>query len=171
LKRILFAILTLAIAASAIADPNPKLRELAPLAGHWTCNGTAFAFLGMPEHKTTATIDSKWTFNDYWLQFHFTEAKTAANPMPVEVEYHWGWDEQTKQFAATAVDNGGGHFNQTSPGWNGDAITFDGEMHIAGTTMKFHDVFTKITATKIMHRGEALIDGKWTKLDEETCTK
>jgi hypothetical protein len=32
-------------------------------------------------------------------------------------------------------------------------------------------VFTKVSATKVMHRGEAEIDGKWTKLDEETCTK
>ena len=37
--------------------------------------------------------------------------------------------------------------------------------------MKFHDVFTRRNASTVMHEGEVVIDGKWTKLDEETCTK
>jgi hypothetical protein len=177
LKRILFAILAIAFASSTLlaADappqPSPRLEELRSLAGHWTCKGTAFPFMGMPEHRTTATIDGTWGFDNHWLQFHYKELRTATNPAPVEVQYFWGWDEQTKKFASSAVDNGGGHFNQNSQGWDGDTITFEGDMHIAGKTMRFHDVFTKMNASTLMHRGEAVMDGKWTKLDEETCTK
>lgn len=174
MKRSLIPLLALAFSTSLLAAPpvpNPRLAELRSFSGHWTCSGTAFAFLGMPEHKTTATIDGTWGLNDYWIDVHYKEAKSAANPGPVEVRYFWGWDEENKQFTSVAVDNGGGHFAQSSPGWEKDAITFAGNMHIAGKTMKFHDVFTRVNATKMMHRGEAEIDGKWTKLDEETCTK
>ena len=174
MKRILLSILAITFASSLLAappTPSRKLRELDSLAGHWTCNGTAFAFLGLPEHKTRSTIDAAWTMNDHWLQVHYKEPQTATNPSPVEVQYSWGWDDQTSKFASVAVDNGGGHFIQSSPGWVGDEITFEGDMHIAGTTMRFHDIFTKVSASKIMHRGEAVIDGTWTKLDEETCTK
>jgi len=175
LKRILFLIAFAFSASTLLADglpgPSPKLEELQYIAGHWTCTGTAFPFLGMPEHKTTATIDGTWTLNDHWLEVHYKEPKTGTNPAPVEVRYLWGWDDQTKKFASSAADNGGGHFNQSSPGWEGDQITFAGEMHIGGKTMKFRDVFTKGSGSNLMHRGEALMDGKWTKLDEETCTK
>jgi hypothetical protein len=174
LKRILFPILAIAFASSTLAappGPSPRLAELQYFAGHWTCKGTAFPFMGMPEHKTTATIEGTWTFDNHWLQFHYKEPKTATNPAPVEVQYHWGWDEQTRKFASSAVDNGGGHFVQDSPGWDGDKITFEGDMHIGGKTMRFHDVFTKVSTSTLIHRGEAVMDGKWTKLDEETCTK
>jgi hypothetical protein len=172
LKRIVLPLALALLSTTLTAEtPNAKLDELRPLAGHWTCEGTAFPFLGMPEHKTRAVIEAAWDLNDHWLGVHYKESKSATNPSPVEVRYSWGWDDQTKTFFSSAVDNGGGHFNQTSPGWEGSEITFDGEMHIAGSTMKFHDVFTKVSPSTIRHRGEAVIDGKWTKLDEETCRK
>ncbi len=174
MKRIVLSILVLAFAAASLfaADgPSPKLKELATFDGHWTCSGTAFPFLGMPEHKTTATVDGTWELDRFWFSLHYKEARTAANATPVEVRYLWGWDNEVKKFASIAADNGGGHFSQTSPGWNNNTITFEGDMHIAGKTMKFHDVFTRVSASKIMHRGEAVIDGKWTKLDEETCSR
>jgi hypothetical protein len=177
MKRILFPIaaLTLTLSTLVAADPTPgpnaRIKELKPLEGRWSCQGTAFAFMGMPEHKTTATFEATWALNDYWLQASFREARTATNSAPVEVRYFWGWDDQTKKFASIGVDNGGAHFVHTSPGWDGDKITFDGELRIGGKTMKFHDVFTKMSGSKLMHKGEAEIDGKWTKLDEETCTK
>lgn len=174
MKRILLLILTIALTCTLLAappEPNPKLNELQYFVGHWTCKGTAFPFMGMPEHKTHATIDGAWVMNNHWLQFHYTESETANNPAPVEVQYHWGWNEQTKTFASSAVDNGGGHFVQDSPGWDGDKITFEGDMHIGGTTMRFHDVFTKVGDSSLVHKGEAVIEGKWTKLDEETCSR
>jgi len=52
-----------------------------------------------------------------------------------------------------------------------DTLTFNGDMHGGGTTMKVRDVFTKVSATKVEHMSEVEMNGKWTKLDEETCTK
>lgn len=173
MKRILPSFLVLVFASSTLlaAPPSPKLKDFQYFGGHWTCKGTAFAFMGLPEHKTIATIDATWTLDKYWFQVHYKEPKTAANATPVEVLYLWGWDEQGKKFASGGFDNGGGHFIQSSSGWEGDKLVFEGDMHMGATTMKFHDVFTKVNASTVMHKGEAVIDGKWTKLDEETCTK
>lgn len=155
----------------AADGPHPKLKELNYFGGHWSCQGTAFAFMGMPEHKTSATFDGTWGLNNYWLQVSFKEAHSATNPTPVEVRYFWGWDDQTQRFASTGVDNGGAHFIHNSPGWDGDKLAFDGDLKIGDKLLKFRDVFTKLSASKLMHRGEAEIDGKWTKLDEESCAK
>lgn len=177
MNRMCFPIIAVAlssssfVAADATPRPNQKLKELKYFAGRWSCQGTAFAFMGMAEHKTSATFEAAWALNDYWLQASFRETRTATNATPVEVRYFWGWDDRTKKFASTGVDNFGAHFIHTSPGWDSDKITFDGELLIGGATLKFHDVFTRLSASKVMHRGEAEIDGNWTKLDEETCTK
>lgn len=175
MKQLSFSLTAIVLASSTLAaadaTPSAKLKELKVLDGRWSCQGTAFAFMGLPEHKTTATFQTTWALNGYWMQASFTETRTAANPTPVEVRYFWGWNDQMKKFISAGVDNSGAHFTHVSPGWDGDKITFDGELRIAEKTLKFHDVFTKVSASKVMHRGEAEIDGKWTKLDEETCTK
>jgi hypothetical protein len=177
MKRILFPILVLAFAASSVpaADappgPNPKLKELKYFAGAWQCKGTAFAFMGMPEHKTSANVEANWGLNDYWLMIRYHESKTAVNAQPYDVRGYWGWDDQTKKFAGGAVDNMGSYSIQSTPGWEGDKMTFDGDMHGGGMTMKSRDVFTKVNATKFQHMAEVEMNGKWTKLDEETCTK
>ena len=41
----------------------------------------------------------------------------------------------------------------------------------ARSTMKVRDYFTKVSAKKVVHSAEVEMDGKWTKLDEETCVK
>jgi len=177
MKRIVFPIIALAFAASTVltADappgPNPKLKELKYFVGTWQCKGTGFAFMGTPEHKTTATVEASWMLNDYWLAMRYHENKTAINAQPVDVRIFWGWDDQLKKFASGGVDNMGGYYIQNSAGWEGTKLTFDGNMHGGGTTMKVRDVFTKVSATKVEHMSEVEMGGKWTKLDEETCTK
>ena len=177
MKRVFFSIIALAfftssaLAVDAPPGPNPKLKELKYFVGTWRCKGTGYAFMGTPEHKTSATVETSWTLNDYWLGIRYHESKTAINAQPVDVKISWGWDEQMKRFASGAVDNMGAYFIQNSPGWEGNKLTFEGDMHGGGMTMKVRDVFTKVSATKLEHMAEVEMDGKWTKLDEETCTK
>ena len=177
MKRIVFTIIALAFAtaplfaADAPPGPNPKLKELAYFAGTWSCKGTGFAFMGTPEHKTAATVDAAWILNKYWLSLRYHEMNTAINAHPIDVRVMWGFDEQTKTFTSTSADNMGGYIAQNSSGWDGNKLTWDGELHAGGGTMKARDVFTKVSATKVEHKGEAEIDGKWMTMDEETCTK
>lgn len=177
MKRVLLPIIVLTftaaslLAADAAPGPSPKLKEVNYFVGNWHCAGTGFAFMGMPEHKTSGTVEASWTLDGYWLSFYYRESKASSNPHPVAVRIYWGWDEQTKKFSAGAVDNMGGYYIQSSPGWEGDKMTFDGDVHSGGATMKVRDVFTKMSATKVEHMAEVEMDGKWSKLDEETCTK
>ena len=177
MKKFLFPVIILTLAASTVlaADappgPNPKLKELAYFAGNWKCTGTGFAFMGTPEHKTTAMVEASWTLDGYWMSMRYHENKTAINAHPVDVRIFWGWDEQLKKFASGGVDNMGSYIIQNSPGWAGNKLTFDGDMHGGGATMKVRDVFTKVSATKIEHMSEVEMNGKWSKLDEESCTK
>jgi hypothetical protein len=177
MKRILFPIVVLAFAASSVLamdappGPNPKLKELKYFAGNWQCTGTGYAFMGTPEHKTSAAVEASWALNDYWLMLRYHETKTALNAHPVEVKVFWGWDDQTKKFASGSVDNMGSYAIQSSSGWDGNKLTFEGDTHGGGATMKVRDVFTKESATKLHHMSEIEMQGKWTKLDEETCTK
>jgi len=177
MKRILFLVIVLAFAvpfvfaADAPPGPNPHLKELKYFAGTWQCKGTSFAFMGTPEHKTSATVDASWTLNDYWLSLRYHESQTAINAHPFDVRVFWGWDEQTKKFAAGGVDNMGSYSIQSSSGWDGNKLTWEGDMHGGGMTMKARDVFTKVSATKVEHMGQAEIEGKWMTLDQETCTK
>jgi hypothetical protein len=177
MKRILFPILVLVFAASSVLamdappGPNPKLKELKYFAGNWQCKGTGFAFMGTPEHKTSAMVEASWTLDGYWLTLRYHESKTAINAHPVDVRMFQGWDDQLKKLASGGVDNMGSYTIAYSTGWDGDKLTFDGDMHGGGMTMKVRDTFMKMSATKLTHMGELEMDGKWTKLDEETCTK
>ena len=177
MKRVFLPLIVLAftatsvLAADAPPGPNPKLKELQYFVGTWQCEGTGFAFMGTPQHKTTATVEASWTLNNYWLSLYYHENKTAINAQPVAVRVFWGWDEQVKKFASGSVDDMGTYEIQNSPGWEGSKLTFNGDMHGGGTTMKVRDVFTKVSATKVEHMSEVDMNGKWTKLDEETCTK
>jgi hypothetical protein len=177
MKRILLLIIILAFAASSVlaADappgPNPKLKELKYFEGIWQCTGTGFAFMGTPEHKTSAKVTANWVLDNYWLSVRYEESKTAINVHPADVKIFWGWDEQVKKFSSGSVDNMGSYVIEYSPGWDGNKLTFDGDMHGGGATMKVRDLFTKVSATKVSHSSEVEMNGKWTKLDEETCNK
>ena len=177
MKRVLFPILALTFVASSVLamdappGPNPKLKELNYFVGNWQCKGTGFAFMGMPEHKTSAMVEANWTLDKYWLSVHYHESKTAINAHPVDVKIFWGWDEQTKKIISGSFDNMGTQMSQSSAGWNGNKLTFEGDMRAGGMTMKARDFFTKVSATELEHMAEVEMNGKWTKLDEETCKK
>jgi len=177
MKRVFLALIVLVftasyvLAADAPPGPNPKLKELKYFVGNWHCEGTSFAFMGVPEHKTSASVEASWTLNNYWLSLYYHESKTAINAYPMSVRVYWGWDEQVKKFASGSVDDMGAYNTENSPGWDGDKLTFEGVSHGGGATTKLRDVFTKVSATKVEHMSEVEMNSKWTKVDQETCTK
>lgn len=174
MKKISITLALLLIATASFAQdapkPNPKLKELQPFAGTFKCAGKAIDAPGSPEHPTAATVNARWSNNNFWLMISYKESKTTKNAHPYGGDGFWGFDEETKKFVSGWVDNMGGYQIAESAGFEGDAITWLGPNHFNGKTYKSRDVFTK-KGTSIHHTYETEMDGKWMQFAEETCKK
>jgi hypothetical protein len=136
------------------------------------CTGIAFASDMGPEHSTTATVTGKWILDGKWLEVRYTENTTAKNPHPYAVVAFWGWDEGQKKIVAGSIDNVGGYSVQSSSGWSGDTLVFEGPAHMGPTAPNGRDTFTRSGSSTMTH-SFAIPDsaGGWKKFDEETCKK
>jgi hypothetical protein len=155
----------------ALADPDPKLRELDFLAGSWACTGTAFATPDMPQRATSAELTSQWDESGYWLSATYAEKRTVENAKPFRFTGFFGYDAEVKKLIVGGVDNNGGYSTGASDGMSGDAIVFSGPWHMNGMTLNSRDTFRNLGKGKISHTGEIEMNGKWMKIGEETCTK
>jgi hypothetical protein len=157
---------------AAAPKPPKELSQLSYFLGNWACTGKAFATPMGPEHATEAKVGFTTALGGYWLAFHYDEAKTAANPMPYHAAGFMGYDTGEKVFIERCHDSFGGWCNATSKGWAGDVLTFEGPGNMDGKKMAVRDVFTRKSATEVVHAGAMQgPDGKWMNMDEETCTK
>jgi hypothetical protein len=66
----------------------------------------------------------------------------------------------------------GGSCSQTSPGWKGDVLAFEGTDLAMGQKTGARDSFTKVSASEMKHHGDVQTpDGTWVPTDEETCRR
>jgi hypothetical protein len=171
MKTRIVAVVICLVTVAAFGQSNPKLKELQTFVGTWQCTGTTFASPMGPEHATKATVTGAWILNGSWVEVRYTETKTAKNPHPYAVRMLLSYDEEPKAFVSGAVDNMSGYSTEQSPGWQDGTMTFSGPMHSSGATMKSRDIFTKVGKGDVRHESEMEMDGKWVKLDRETCKK
>ena len=158
-------------AAAAEAIPAAQA-QLDFFLGNWSCAGKAFANEMGPEHATAATVHAVKAAGDRWVHIAYDEKKTAANAQPYHVGVYMGYDAGKKQFVESCVDNLGGYCTQSSAGWNGDSLVFEGSANGSGQTFAVRDTFTKEGTRQLTHRGEMQgADKQWTKTDEESCKK
>jgi hypothetical protein len=192
-KKILAAVITAfalssstAFAADAAAKPKPasakpaapaeekplrpELDSLDFFVGNWTCTGKTFASPMGPEHETSAKVHASKEVGDLWIHITYDENKTAANKMPYHAGVYMGYDAATKKFVEGCVDNFGGYCTQSSGGWNGEVITFEGTANGSGQPIGVRDTFIKQGAKELVHAGEMQgADKKWAQSDKETC--
>ena len=171
MKTRMLAIVVCLVTVAAFGQSNPKLKELQTFVGTWQCTGIAFASPMGPEHATKATVNGAWILNGSWVEVRYTETKTAKNPHPYAVRLLMSYDEQPKAFVSGAVDNMTGYSTAQSPGWMDDKMTFSGVQHGGGATMNVHDIFTRVGKNEVRHETEMEMDGKWVKLDQESCKR
>jgi len=167
----MLAVAVCLITVAAFGQSNPKLKELQSFVGTWQCTGMTFASPMGPEHATKGTVNGSWILNGSWVEVHYTEMKTAKNPHPYAVRMLLSYDEQPKAFVSGAVDNTTGYSTEQSPGWQDGKMTFSGAQHGGGATMNVRDVFTKVGKNEMRHESEIEMDGKWVKLDQESCKR
>jgi hypothetical protein len=169
----------LSFAADAPAKPAagtpPAPAELAALdffVGTWNCTGKAFASPMGPEHETAASVHATKSVGDRWIQINYDENKTATNPTPYHVGVYMGYDAGAKKFVQGCVDNMGGYCTQSSGGWNGDVITFEGTANGSGQAMGVRDTFIRKGTKELVHAGEIQgADKQWAQTDKETCKR
>ncbi|MGH9442893.1 MAG: DUF1579 family protein [Thermoanaerobaculia bacterium] len=170
-----------AAARAGAADSKPKME--APKApaeissfdyfdGRWGCTGNFMGMPGMPAHAVTSSVSAVRGLGGFWHSFRYLERKTDVNPNPYQNNGFFGYDPGSKQYLDLNVDNFGGYVPEASSGWSGDVIVFTGEVHMMGKKYNQRETFTKKNASEFQHMGETQgPDGKWTKMDEETCRK
>ncbi len=152
--------------------PAPEMSQLGYLVGTWHCSGKTFATPMGPEHASEGVANAQMALGGFRLVIHYDESKTAANSMPYHVLQVVGYDPAQKAFDSVCFDVFGSSCTQTSTGWKGDVLTFEGTALMGGQKMGARDIFTKVSATEMKHRGEMQgADGKWSPGDEETCHK
>lgn len=149
--------------------PDPALAQLKSLAGTWTCAGHTFG--PGPEHPTTATMTLAWHLDGFWLEVRYEEAKAAANPVPLSSVSEWGFDLLQKTLTSTTIDNVSGIDNQTTAGWQGDRLVFEGSARRFGTQFLDRDTFIRHGDSQLVHTLEANVNDSWIKLHEDTCNR
>jgi len=149
--------------------PDPALAQLKPLAGTWTCTGHTFG--PGPEHPTTATMTLAWHLDGFWLEVRYDEAKAAANPVPLSSVSEWGFDLLQKTLTSQTVDNVSGVDSQTTAGWQGDKLIFEGSARRFGTQFLDRDTFVRHGDSQLVHTVEANANDSWIKLHEDTCNR
>ena len=161
------------VAGGASQQPGPpkpaaEMSQLASMDGSWTCDGKSFESPMGPAGtmKSTAQISK-----DLGGHFQTGHIKGTGSGMAFEGRFHTTYDAAKKQFVMLWVDNMGAWAQNTSSGWKGDVMVFEGEGHMAGQTMKSRDTFTKSGAKSMKHTWEVEANGKWMPAGEETCTK
>lgn len=171
--RWMTAFLVAALAgASAVAQeapkPAPELSQIAYFEGSWSCTGKANESPFGPAGAMTSTADIKKDLGGFF-QSGVIKGSMAGQP-PFEGRFYVTYNPAAKQFAMMWVDNMGGWATNTSSGWKGDVMVYEGDSHMGPQTFRSRDTFTRGAGT-MKHAWEAQMNGKWVPLGEETCKK
>jgi hypothetical protein len=165
-------------AAAAPATPPPAPKPAAELdtfkvfIGKWKCDGKAFAGPMSPtEHGVKATAEGKLIVDNFWQSFTYEEKKSKEHP-GLKVNGLWGYDQGAKRYVRAAAGSHGEWDTASAPGWEGDSLTWTGELSGPMGRVPFHHKFTKKGDKEWTHFLELRMpDGKWIPAEEITCKK
>jgi hypothetical protein len=152
------------------AKPAPELDSLKVFLGKWKCTGKQLASAFGPEHAVTGTAEVALITDNFWQSFKYEEKKTKEHP-GLKVLGVWGFDQGSKRFVRAAGGTDGWD-TASATGWEGDKLTWTGELSRATGRMPFHQTFTKQGDKAWTHALEVRgPDGKWAAFEEVTCKK
>lgn len=149
--------------------PAPEMSQLAYFEGSWTCEGKIAESPMGPAGEMRTTADIKPDLNGFW-QTGMIKGTMKDMP-PMQGQFHSTYDPAEKQFVMLWVDNMGGWAQSSSTGWKGDTMVYEGDSHMGPMKMRTRDTFTRGAGSTMKHTWDAEMNGKWTPLGEETCTK
>jgi hypothetical protein len=163
-------------AAAPAPPPAPKpaaeLDQLKFFLGKWKCDGKQLATPMMgPEHPIKASAEAKMDNDNFWQAWSYEEKKSKDH-QGFKVHGLWGWDAGNKRFVRAGADNRGTWDTATASAFEGDKLTWNGELSGPMGVMPFHHTFIKKSDKEWSHTLELKTpDGKWTPVEEVTCKK
>lgn len=155
--------------AQDVKSASPMDR-LGKFVGDGVCIGTMTAGENSGS-TTTGKFHAEKTLDGHWILIRYEQDRSAANPRPFKVAQYLGYDPAGKRFITVMLGNGDGVYSVgTSPGWNGNTITFE-EVEVArGKPGHTREAFTTVGSGLSGYTGWFRDkSGKWIKADEETC--
>ncbi len=123
-----------------VPTPKADFSSMMFLTGTWNCTQMLRGKSRPDTNTTTIGLDGAWMISqDTAPPFdqYRTYTITGTNYMT--------YDPTIKQWVITGVNSTGGYFTQSSPGWNGNAMTLTGK-GLDGSTVT--DVITKVSETE-----------------------
>lgn len=164
-----FALSSAATPQSSAFSPTDPLGKFV---GSGTCTGEIMAMGKNPGRAITGKLHSEMDLDGHWVAIHFAEDRTAGSRKPFSIVQYIGYDPAKKHYVTVMFDNtGSGYITGTSPGWEGDSITFEESVLMRdGKHVASRDTFTSKANGTMSHTGWMKdASGQWIKGEVETC--
>ena len=149
----------------------PELAALEFFVGAWHATGKFHETPFGAEKPIAMTINAARRHGHHWLELRTAEIATAENQDPLTATYLWGFDAASRLYTAAWFDSRGGHATQTSPGWEGDRLTFTGSITAGEMTVPLRDTFIWLDDGHYRHIGETDLGDGWIPVDTEDALR
>jgi hypothetical protein len=150
-------------APTMVPIAKPDFSSMMFLTGTWNCSQMLRGKTRPDTSTTTIGMNGMWMVSQD-VAPPFDQYRTVT----VNTTTYTGYDPTVKQWISIGVDDGGGYGMESSPGWQGNVITWTGK-GLDGTTVT--DVIRKDSDTQTTDQNTvADPHGKVTKTTI-TCTK
>jgi len=149
--------------------PDPELKKLQALVGHWTYEGEYKPGPLGPSGKITAEYSAQWKLNGFVLLASASEKGAAATVHFLEVDEY---NPKDKAINWTTWASDGTHMSGTIT-VAGDTITWEGKFTVGGKEYQLKEPFV-LSADRMSGtaKGDISTDGKtWTSWFEGKYTK
>jgi hypothetical protein len=161
-------------AAAAPPKPAPDLEAAFKFFdGAWKCD-THFAANafgpGSPEMSTKSTVKFKRDYDGYFYRGDYEIKKSKGMP-GFRGTLFLSYQPAAKVFTLSGVDTAGSAEMATSPGFEGDTITFTGSTYAGGQAVKVRETMTKRGAKEAGHKLELDMGKGPMLIGEDTCKR
>jgi hypothetical protein len=150
-------------APTMVPITKPDFSSMMFLTGTWNCTQMLRGKTRPDTSTTTVSMDGMWMVTQDTAP-PFDQYRTAT----INGTSYMGYDPTIKQWVQLGVDTGGGYGIGTSPGWQGNTITWTAK-GLDGSTST--DVVTKDSDTKTTDASTATDAQGHTTKTTITCTK
>lgn len=153
-------------------SPAGELGQLRAFLGRWSCQGKRLASAQAPEQPFEAVYEFTADLDGSWIATQYEERRTAANPQPLKIKEHWGYDLASRRYVNWWVSNGGSGGAFYSKGWQGkDWIWETREFPLGNSVVPMRATFRLGEGSFVATPTMAGPDGTWMPFAEFTCRR